>query len=273
MTRHPKRKSRAKLLRSLYIWHRYIGLAAAAFVIMLSVTGLALNHTEQLELDSTHVTSNLLLEWYGVHAPQDMTSYRAGPHTVTAAGSQVYWNTTRLSGIRAPLVGAIAYTDLIILAVPGKLLLFTPGGELVEQLDGAAGVPAGMQALGITPDNELAIHAAHGYYRTNADFLEWQETDTLDADWASAVQPAQELTLAVQAAYRGTGLSLERVMLDIHSGRILGSPGVYLVDAAAVLFLLLALSGVWLWARRRNSARTHQRAIEEHNRAASPREL
>jgi len=32
------------------------------------------------------------------------------------------------------------------------------------------------------------------------------------------------------------------------------------------LFLLLALSGVWLWARRRNSARTHQRAIEELKR-------
>lgn len=267
MTRHHK-KPRAKLLRSLYIWHRYIGLAAAVFVIMLSITGLALNHTEALDLDSTHVESELLLDWYGVHAPQHVTSYRAGTHTITAAGNQVYWNSMRLPGLQGPLVGAIAYYDLIIVAVPGKLLLFTSGGELIEQLDGAAGVPAGMQALGITPDNGLAIHAAHGYYRTNADFLEWQETDTLDASWASPSAPSDELLKALQTAYRGTGLSLERVLLDIHSGRILGRMGVYLVDAAAVLFLLLALSGVWLWTRRRSSARAHQRAIDARNREA-----
>jgi len=40
MTRHNKKKSRAKLLRSLYIWHRYIGIGAAVFVIILAVTGL-----------------------------------------------------------------------------------------------------------------------------------------------------------------------------------------------------------------------------------------
>ena len=265
MTRHPK-KPRAKLLRSLYIWHRYIGLAAAAFVILLSITGLALNHTEELELDSTHVKSDLLLDWYGVHAPQHMTSYRAGPHTINAAGNHLYWNTTELPGVQGPLIGALAYVDLIIVAVPGKLLLLTQGGELVEQLDAAAGVPAGMQKIGITPDYGLAIHAAHGFYRTNADFLEWQETDTLDASWASASEPPDQLVRALQAAYRGTGLSLERVMLDLHSGRILGNWGVYLIDAAAILFLLLALSGVWLWSRRRHSARAHQRAIDARNK-------
>ncbi len=49
MTRHPKARSRAKLLRSLYVWHRYLGLSAALFVILLSATGLALNHTELLQ--------------------------------------------------------------------------------------------------------------------------------------------------------------------------------------------------------------------------------
>lgn len=268
MTRHPK--PQAKLLRSLYIWHRYIGLAAAAFVILLSVTGLALNHTEELGLDSTHVKSALLLDWYGVHAPEHMTSYQAGPHTITATGNHLYWNATELTGLQGPLIGALVYTDLVIVAVPGKLLLFSLEGELVEQLDGAAGVPAGMQAIGITPDSGLAIQAAHGYYRTSAEFLKWQETQSLDASWASATEASEDLSMALQTAYRGTGLSLERVMLDLHSGRILGNAGVYLVDAAAILFLLLAMSGVWLWTRRRRSARAHQRAIEARNRESSP---
>jgi uncharacterized iron-regulated membrane protein len=39
-------------------------------------------------------------------------------------------------------------------------------------------------------------------------------------------------------------------LLDVHSGRILGAWGVYLVDAAAVLFLGLVLTGLWMWSRR-----------------------
>jgi len=39
----------------------------------------------------------------------------------------------------------------------------------------------------------------------------------------------------------------------------LGRAGVYLVDAAAIVFLLLAISGVWLWARRQASIKTHRR--------------
>ena len=67
MTKHHP-KPRIKQLRSLYLWHRYIGLAAALFVIVLTVTGLLLNHTEELGLDSSSVQSDTLLDWYGIHA-------------------------------------------------------------------------------------------------------------------------------------------------------------------------------------------------------------
>jgi len=266
MTRHKRKKSPAKLLRSLYIWHRYIGLAAAVFVILLTVTGLVLNHTDELLLDSQHVGSGLLLDWYGIEAPDDFNGYRVGDISITAVGSHVYWNTTRIPRASAPLLGAIGFAGLVVIAVEGQLLLFTPDGKLVERLGGAAGVPAGMQALGLTPAGELAIHAAHGFYRTDDSFLEWRETGSLEAAWAASTDPSPALRTALQQAWRGTGLTLERVLLDLHSGRILGSWGIYLVDAAAVLFLLLAISGVWLWGKRRTTARKHR----HHKQSAQP---
>jgi hypothetical protein len=268
MTRH-KKKPPVKLLRSLFIWHRYIGLAAALFVVVLALTGLVLNHTEQLALDERHVQNGPLLDWYGVHAPASITSYPAGAHILSTVGSQVYWNTQRVPQVDGPLLGALKYADLVVAAAEGKLLLFTPGGEFIERLGGSAGVPAGMQAIGVTPAGELAIRAAHGYYRTDSDFLEWRETDTLDnVTWAMAIDTPDALHAALVEAYRGSGLSLERVLLDLHSGRILGKGGVYLMDAAAILFLLLAVSGVWLWGKRRTSAKEHQRRRELHEQHA-----
>ena len=52
--------------------------------------------------------------------------------------------------------------------------------------------------------------------------------------------------------YRGRGLSMEKLILDVHSGRILGRFGVILVDLAAVLFLLLSITGTWIWIRRKS---------------------
>ena len=65
-----------------------------------------------------------------------------------------------------------------------------------------------------------------------------------------AALPADELA-ALQADFLSRILPLERVLLDVHSGRIGGMIGTILMDGAAVLLLLLALSGSWLWLRRR----------------------
>lgn len=265
MTRH-KKKSRARLLRSLYMWHRWLGLGAAAFVIVLSLSGLLLNHTEELALDSRHVHSRSLLDWYGIRVPGDMRSFTVGGDIVTQVGERIYWNTTPVPQISARLIGAVDFADFAVVAIEGELLLFSRRGELIERLGGAAGVPAGMQAIGISPGGTLAIHAAHGYYRTDDMFLEWSETDTLDAEWAQSEATAPQLRAALEQAWRGAGLSLERVLLDIHSGRILGNWGIYLVDAAAVLFLVLAASGVWLWSRRRAGIREHRKNRAGHGR-------
>ena len=265
MTRHPKSRSRAKLLRSLYIWHRYIGLSAALFVMVLSATGLALNHTESLHMDSTHVQSELLLDWYGIHAPDDLGSYSAGSVLITEVNERVFRDSEIIDDVLVPLVGAIGYLDLIVIAGLDQLTLLNREGELIETIGSAAGVPAGMKAIGITTDGAIAIKAAHGYYLTDENLLEWIETDAVEATWSTLSDTPPELVQALQASYRGNGLPLERVVLDLHSGRLLGDAGVLLVDAAAILFLLLAMSGVWLWSRRRASARAHKRKMELHN--------
>ncbi len=259
MTRHKRKPARAKLLRSLFLWHRHIGLASALFVILLALTGLLLNHTDDFSLDSRHVQYGFLLDWYGVKAPETMLAYTAGSSTVTEVGTQIYWNTTPIPQVSAPLLGTVETHGLVIIGVEGQLLLFTPDGKLIERLDNSAGVPAGVQALGRNAAGDLLVKTAHGNYQADSGILKWHETADNEINWAVAASPPPALRAALQQAYRGTGLTLERLLLDIHSGRILGSRGVYLVDAAALLFLLLASSGLWLWGRHHANAREHRR--------------
>ena len=262
MTRHPKNKSRARLLRSLYIWHRYFGLATALFVVLLSVTGIALNHTEELQLDAMHVRSDALLDWYGIHAPDSLVSYHAGASTLSQLGNQLYWNLQPVPASGGALAGAVEYAGMTVAGLENGLLLFTRSGELIEQLGPAAGVPAVITAVGSDSDGKLVVRTAGGDYRTDENFIEWTAAAESTVTWAVAARPEPQLAHDLGRVWRGTGLTLERILLDVHSGRILGDAGVWLVDAAALLFLLLAGSGLWLWSRRRASARAHERSVK-----------
>lgn len=44
-------------------------------------------------------------------------------------------------------------------------------------------------------------------------------------------------------------LSWDRVLLDLHTGRFFGDWGVYLMDAAAIVLLLLTFTGIYNWYR------------------------
>ena len=240
----------------LRLWHRRIGLTATAFVLMLSVTGLLLNHTEDLNLDSSYVKSALLLDWYGIKTPKSPLSYKAGGHWISQLAERLYFDghelATREVDEDDSLVGAVKLGDSVAVAIEGHLMLISSSGELIETLGGAEGVPAGMRAIGLSGDR-LVVRASHGDYFADEDLSHWEESDeseTLaDAVWARPAAPPKNLYDRLADAYRGKGLSTERVVLDLHSGRILGTPGVLVVDFMALALCMLALSGLWMWIK------------------------
>jgi hypothetical protein len=52
--------------------------------------------------------------------------------------------------------------------------------------------------------------------------------------------------------YRGRGLSLERLLLDLHSGRVFPRTSPWLLDMVGIGLVALSLFGLLLWWRRRH---------------------
>ena len=249
MSRH-KRKPRFKKLRSMYIWHRYIGISTALLVIILALTGLMLNHTGALKLDSRFINNDWLLDHYGIQAPASIRSYQADEHWLSQWGERLYLDQTALDASHEKLLGVLAYGGMLVAALDSEVWLLTPGGELIEKLGGDEGIPAGMSAIGLTDEGHVAVMAAHGVYTADRDLVIWQDAPDAITVWVDSAELPAALYQTLLEKYRGHGLSLERVILDLHSGRLFGEYGIYLMDAAAVLMLFLALSGSWIWGIR-----------------------
>ena len=141
----------------------------------------------------------------------------------------------------------VKINDTYVIAYDGKLMLLNKEGEILELLTGAEGVPAGMTKIGYDEQDNIIIKSAHGYYRVNLDTLQWGEYDFINANWSSTSKITAPLKTNILEQYRGTGLTAERTLLDLHSGRIFGKWGVYFVDLIAVLFVFMAITGIWMW--------------------------
>ncbi len=252
MSRHHRRKQRFKL-SSFYVWHRYMGVSAAVLVLIVAVTGVLLNHTEDFQFDSEHIKSDWVLDWYGIKAPDSLHTFLAGDRYVTLMGEHLYLNRREIDGNFKRLMGAVRFEDLFIVAVNHNILLLTPRGELIEQLQDKDGVPADIKQIGIDADGRVIVRTSHGDYQPDADFLHWHQTDKHgdSVRWAEPSLLAPRLKKALQHHYRGEVLPVERVILDLHSGRFFGRLGPWFFYIAAILLVMLALSGGWIWLRRR----------------------
>ncbi len=252
MSRRHHRKQRLKL-RSFYVWHRYMGVSAALFAILVAITGVLLNHTEDFDLDSRHVQADWVLDWYGIQAPQELLSFPVATRHVTLMGEHLYLDRREIDGEFRELVGAVLLNDIVVVAVSDSILLLTARGELIERLTGKDGVPAGMKRIGTDAAGGLVVEGGHDLYRSDDNFLRWQHSEQAASPvrWARAGPLDPQLRTALQQHFRGEVLPLERLLLDLHSGRFFGRFGPWVIDAAAVLMTLLALSGTWIWLKRR----------------------
>lgn len=233
-----------------------MGIVSALFVILLSVSGLLIHHSSNLSLDQRFTDSPVLLAWYGIEMPDISVAYNSAEHSVVLIADAIYFDTQRLQGNFSSLMGLLSVDFGFVVALNNQLMLLTATGELIEVLGSVNDVPQGIQAIGSSNgDVVLRLGAENGIVRADLDTLSWTFTSaelmSEPIQWSEASKIPEQQAQQNQSHYVNTLLHWERVILDIHSGRFLGSLGELLVDIMACLFVLMALSGVWIWSRQR----------------------
>lgn len=213
---------------------------------MLAVTGIGLNHSDQLALDQQFVDARWLYRFYG-EKPTELSAYRAGERWLYRNSEGiVYVDTAVLGPCRGELVGGQAYDGLLYVACEEELLLATPGGELVEAITIALGLPGHLSAVGLA-DGQLTLQTGNGWRLADIDRLAFDSPLPEGAIIQTSAAGILPERLQAQIPMRDQWLSWERVLLDLHSGRLGGRAGVLLVDLAGIIISLLGISGVIMW--------------------------
>ena len=247
-----------------FLWHRRIGLIALVLVIILAITGIMLNHTEKLMLDNRYINNSWLLSWYGIEPEDQPVSFKVGDNIVSSLDNKLFFNDTVVSDLQQTMHGAMAGEQFIVIALDSAIILLTPEGEFIEHVSTSISF-TNIQRLGMKYQRPVIETSDPLYYIADEHILDWDIIINEGIEWIQPYELDEAEKEKLLTAYRGKGLKLERVILDLHSGRIFGEYGVYLMDAAAIALLWLSFSGLWVWSSRRRKVRK-KRHYRKHHR-------
>jgi hypothetical protein len=100
------------------------------FFILLATTGVILNHAAALRLDSRFMRAEWLLDLYRISAPVVAPGFSVGDKIVSGLGDRLYLDTLELAQHEGPLLGAVQFERMLVVAVPDAILLLTRDGAI-----------------------------------------------------------------------------------------------------------------------------------------------
>ena len=236
-------------------WHGHIGVVATVFLVFIVLTGIVLNHEEGLKLDKREVSAPWLMRWYGIHAAEPKLGYLMDGRYFAWEGDKWALGGKPLVGSTEHPVGAVEAGGISYVATLSTLYLYQADGQLLDKLEKQSLPAYPILALGKMGDSVVLQTPTAAL--ASPDGLTWRKVGA-DLTWAS-LQTLPDDVRRQMAAMLAPGLSLQRVLLDVHSGRIFGRYGLWVVDLAAIALLMLGVSGVWIYWRSIKQGRSRHK--------------
>lgn len=245
-----KRCQRSKT-KSLYLWHRYAGLFAALFTIFVTITGIALNHTDDLAFKKQHISSSILLAPYNVQPPTTVLQFKTPKRLITQADDLLFIDKNSVLATQSPMVGTMELEQFLVVALSDRLLLIDADNQLADTLTDIDGVPSNIINLGKDHHGHLNLLTKQKTYHLDDDLTLKELYYDAPISWSVAEQINPLLRAEIDQQYKSNIISLETFILDVHSGRYFGSYGILFFDAIGIILLFLAFTGVIIWLKQR----------------------
>jgi len=229
-------------------WHGLVGAAIVLFLLYILLSGLALNHGDALKLDKREVSYPWLMRWYGIDVVGPNQGYLLGKSYFSWEGDKWALDDKLLPSSAGLPVGAVEVGGLNYVATSTALYLYQPDGQLLDKVEKQSLPAYPILALG-KMSNKVMLQTPSAVF-ASVDGQNWEKSSTTGMVLSSLHNLPDNIKRRSADTF-APGISLQRILLDVHSGRIFGRYAFLVMDIVSLVLFALGLSGFWLYWRLR----------------------
>jgi len=250
-----KAKTRQPLTALLRKWHQRIGLTAALFVLWLGASGTVLSRSDQLGFDAMRLKWDWLTAWYGLDAEPPRMGFEADGHWLAATKESTLLDAREVEPRIAPPIGVVALDGVgvkqLVIGTADSLVITGPDGARVDELRAPILPVSALRRIGQSADGGIAVQDFDAYESRDGG-ISWTPVLPQSVRWSQPTPLPGDQRKAIERFAKPSVL-VEQVLIDLHSGRLFGPVGAWIITVVGMLALLLSVSGVWSWWRVRQS--------------------
>jgi hypothetical protein len=227
-------------------------------LVFLSFTGILLNHSPAAGLSKRILSSEWLLDWYGFETVA-LSGFKVGKQWISHPGyRELYIDGQPVAACAPPLLSAARTDSFLIALCKDELVILSFNGELVEKINMLSGLPEYTTNMKYF-NNTLFIQSHNKILSLDPDTLKVKPSELIIESWPLPSSLPSTIIEKLKQNSQLPGISLETVILDLHSGRFFGDAGVLFVDFMGLLTVFLAMTGTYVWLMKRRKRYTKRR--------------
>ena len=226
-------------VRSLRKGHRNVGIFLVLFLLLVSVTGILLNHTESLHLSERSVPTFVARRYY---QSQEVPGFELNTRYYYALGDVLYVDHQALTQC-GEIKGVVEHAGQFVILCDAELAVFTEDHQMIERFGEVHGLPPNLNRLAVE-NKQLLLANDTEVFGFDTDTLESVPMTTAFNDWPETRKVPAHLLLK-------DSVSWQQFLLDLHSGMFIGTAGKWLADLVAIFIIGIAISGLVMWRNPR----------------------
>lgn len=258
---HPPRPKR-NFTATLREWHKKAGLFACLFLIWLALSGVLLTRSVELGFDATRIDWDWLMAMYGLHAEPPQNGYTADGHWLASTAEFTVVDgkalQTRLPTVTGFVAGGDPSYPMLFVGGTESLVLLSKEGERIDELRAPILPISSVRRMGNLKSDPSVIAIQDFDAYQSADGGEtWKPVQSSEVLWSQQVpMPEEERARVVEFAR--PRVIVEQFLIDLHSGRLFGPVGAWLITLIGFVATWIAISGVWMWWRTNKARKQRQ---------------
>ena len=238
---------KSKIIKKVLSLHLYVGLGISLLLIHLSITGIFLNHTDDLELNKTYISSTWILNLYGLNVPRPTKIFTIQQDNFSQFDTEVFFNNKPIFLFDSELIGVIKDHENFIIAAQDELFIVNQSGALIDKKKILSFT---IKSIGKYKEKIVIKDEQLNEWAGKSISDEWIPIIKDNIDWSMPGTMTPLNKKDIKQYFVGNGISLEQIILDFHSGAIFKKEGKLFFDLVSLLLIFLSVSGIWIWLRK-----------------------